>query len=74
MTQKKSESKKLKDMLAVLQSKEFQRAGDTSYDEEVDLSEPTTHKETLVAQQAYKQGYDEAWRKADIIIQYLLNR
>ena len=59
-------------MLAVLESKEFQRAGDTSYDKDIDLSEPWTHKETLVAQRAYKQGHEEAWAKANIIIQYLI--
>lgn len=72
MTQKKPESKKLKDMLAALESKEFQLAGGMSYHEDIDLSEPWTHKETLVAQRAYKQGHEEAWAKADIIIQYLI--
>jgi|SRR5210317_1044031 len=71
---KKPESKKLKDILSVLQSKEFQKAGDNCYDEEINLSEPTTQKEMIVAQDAYKRGYKDAWDKADIIIQYLIQK
>ena len=73
-TKKKPESKKLKDILSVLQSKEFQKAGDNCYDEEINLSEPTTQKEMIVAQDAYKRGYKDAWDKADIIIQYLIQK